>query len=116
MMPRTLPNGSTTDHGAWSGSEPGRGEPPVDDAEFVLVVADASFDVARSAPGGFATTRLIGHRPKMFAAIARYHSASTHELIGSRWARPEVTDRVRLPAGLDRVQPRGVATRRNGRA
>jgi hypothetical protein len=55
MMPRTLPNGSTTGHGAWSGSESGRGEPPVDDAEFVLVVADASFDVARSAPGGFAT-------------------------------------------------------------
>jgi hypothetical protein len=37
------------DHAAWSSSESGRGEPPVDDAELVLAVADAKLDVTRSA-------------------------------------------------------------------
>jgi hypothetical protein len=35
------------DHPAWFGSESGQGEPPVDDAELVLVVADAKFDVTQ---------------------------------------------------------------------
>jgi hypothetical protein len=43
------------DHTAWSSSKSWRGEPPVDDAELVLVVADAKHDVTRSAPGSFAT-------------------------------------------------------------
>jgi hypothetical protein len=42
------------DHAAWFGSASGRGEPPVDDADLVLVVADAKFDVTRYEPGGLA--------------------------------------------------------------
>src|SRR5262245_53246330 len=42
------------DHPAWSGRQLGRGEPPLDDAELVLVVADPELDVTRPAPGGLA--------------------------------------------------------------
>ncbi len=42
------------DHAARACGKLGRGKPPVDDAQLVLVVADAELDVARPAPGGLA--------------------------------------------------------------
>jgi len=42
------------DHPARACGKLGRGKPPVDDAQLVLVVADAELDVARPAPGGLA--------------------------------------------------------------
>jgi hypothetical protein len=48
------------DHAARFGGELGRGEAPVDDAQLMLVVADAELDITGPAPGGFAGEVRLG--------------------------------------------------------
>jgi hypothetical protein len=59
----------------------GRGEPPIDDARLVLVVADAELDVTGPAPGDFGDEVRLYTHSSMYQRVAAGRSSAQRFMV-----------------------------------